>query len=143
MAPVADLCESLKSPERYGSKLIVMVGILTTLHGWPTLTATCDTSLASDGLTWTNSVLLPERAVPEGSPAFPDISDLRKKLAERALAIRKANGSATARVAAVYGFLDISDGLAAVPCAGDSCTRPDILMPPASFLRVDGFQELK
>jgi len=143
MAPVADLCESLKSPDRYGSKLIVMVGILSTLHGWPTLTATCDTSLASDGLTWTNSVLLPEGAVPEGSPAFPDIADLRKKLADRAAALRKANGSTTSRVVAVYGFLDIPDGLASVPCAGDSCTRPDILMPPASFLRVDGFQELK
>jgi hypothetical protein len=68
---------------------------------------------------------------------------LKKKLADLAAAIRKTSGSSTARVAAVYGFLDVPDGLTVVPCASDSCTRPDILMPPASFLRVDGFQELK
>ena len=40
--PVIDLCEALKSPDRYENKLIVMVGLLTTVRGWPTLTATCD-----------------------------------------------------------------------------------------------------
>jgi len=60
-----------------------------------------------------------------------------------AAAVRKTSGSANARVAAVYGFLDIPDGLQIVPCTGDSCTRPDIRYPPASFLSVDGFKELK
>jgi hypothetical protein len=142
-APVADLCEALKGPDRYASKLIVMVGMLTTLNGLPTLTATCDNALASGGLTWTNAVLLPEGAVPQKSPTFPDVPDLRKKLADLAAAIRTTSGSQTSRVAAVYGFLDIPDGLKAVPCADNPCTRPDIRMPPASFLRVDGFQELK
>ena len=142
-APVVDLCEALKSPDRYGSKLILMVGMLTTLHGWPTLTATCDSMLASGGLTWTNAVLLPEGAVPQRSPTLPNVSDLSKKLTDLAAAFRKASGSPTARVAAVYGFLDIPDGLQVVPCTGDSCARPDIRMPPASFLRVDGFEELK
>jgi len=142
-APVADLCEVLKSPDRHASKLIVMVGILTTHQGWPTLTAACDTTLASGGLTWTNAVLLPEGAVPQKSPTFPEIPDLKKKLADLAVAVRRTSSSANAKVAAVYGFLDIPDGLTAVPCAGDSCSRPDIRMPPASFLRVDGFQELK
>jgi len=142
MAPVADLCESLKSPDRYASKLIVMVGTLTTLHGLPTLTATCSDALSSGGLTWANSVLLPEASATQKSPTLPNVPDLKKKLADRASAIRKASGSTTSRVVAVYGFLDIPDGLATVPCKGD-CSRPDVLMPPASFLRVDGFQELK
>jgi hypothetical protein len=142
-APVADLCETLKRPDRYAGKVIVMVGMLTTLHGWPTLSATCDNSLSSDGLTWTNAVLLPEGAVPQRSPTFPKLPDLEKKLADLAAAIRKTSGLPTSRVAAVYGFLDIPDGFQVVPCSSDSCTRPDIRMPPASFLRVDGFQELK
>lgn len=142
-APVVDLCEALKSPDRYGNKLIVMVGMLTSLHGWPTLTERCDSALASDGLTWTNSVLLPEGAAPQQSPTFPNIPDLEKKLADRAATVRKTSGSTTSKVVAVYGFLDIPDGLQVVPCTGDSCTRPDIRMPPASFLRVDGFQELR
>jgi len=141
--PVVDLCEALKAPDLYGRNLIVMVGTLTTLHGSPTLTATCNDALSSGGLTWTNSVLLPEGAAPHNSPTLPNIPDLKKKLADRAAVLRKASGSRKSRVVAVYGFLDISDGLAAVPCKGDSCSRPDILMPPASFLRVDGFQELK
>jgi hypothetical protein len=142
-APVVDLCEALKSADRYASKLIVMVGGLTTVRGWPTLTATCDSALASDGLTWTNAVLLPEAAAAQVFPTLPDVLGLKKKLADLAAAFRKTSGSPTARVAAVYGFLDIPDGLQVVPCTGDSCTRPDIRMPPASFLRVDGFQELK
>jgi hypothetical protein len=141
--PVVDLCEALKNPDRYGNKLILIVGVLTTVRGWPSLTATCDSALASDGLTWTDAVLLPEGAVPQQSPTFPNVSDLKKKLADLAVAIRKTSGFATAKIAAVYGFLDIPDGLQVVPCTGDSCTRPDIRMPPASFLRVDGFQELK
>ena len=141
--PVVDLCEALKAPDLYGRNLIVMVGMLTTLHGSPSLTATCSSALSSGGLTWTNSVLLPEAFAPQKSPPLPNVPDLERKLADRAAAIRRASGSTAARVVAVYGFLDISDGLAAVPCAGDSCTSPDILMPPASFLRVDGFQELK
>jgi hypothetical protein len=32
-APVVDLCEALKTPDRYVSKLIVMVGMLTTVRG--------------------------------------------------------------------------------------------------------------
>jgi hypothetical protein len=140
---VVDLCEALKSPHQYGNKLIVIVGKLTTLHGWPTLTAACDTALTSGRLTWTNAVLLPEAAAPHQSPKFPNIRGLKKKLADLARAVRKSSGSATSRVVAVYGFLDIPDGLQAVPCTGDSCTRPDIRMPPASFLRVDGFEELK
>jgi hypothetical protein len=120
-----------------------MVGTLTTLHGSPTLTATCKNALSSGGLTWTNSVLLPEAFAPQQSATLPNIPDLKKKLADRSAALRKASGSRKSRVVAVYGFLDISDGLASVPCADDSCARPDILMPPASFLRVDGFQELK
>jgi hypothetical protein len=143
LAPVINLCEILRSPDRYGSKLVVMVGVLTTLHGWPTLTATCDIALASGGLTWTNAVLLPESAAPQRSPTLPNVPDLKKILADLAATIRKNSPSATSRVAAVYGFLDIPDGLTVVPCTGDSCTRPDIRMPPASFLRVDGFQELK
>ena len=141
-APVVDLCEGLKTPDRYASKLIVMVGTLTTLHGLPTLTATCSDALSSGGLTWANSVLLPEASATQKSPTLPNVPDLKKKLADRASAIRKASGSTTSRVVAVYGFLDIPDGLATVPCKGD-CSRPDVLMPPASFLRVDGFQELK
>jgi hypothetical protein len=140
---VVDLCQALKSPDRYGNKLILMVGMHTTLHGWPALTATCGTALATASLTWINAVLLPEGAVPQKTPTFPDVPDLRKKLADRAAAVRKTGGSATSRVVAVYGFLDLPDGLQAVPCTGDSCTRPDIRMPPASFLRVDGFEELK
>lgn len=119
-----------------------MVGLLTTLQGWPTLSATCDNALASGGLTWTNAVLLPEGAVPQQSPTFPNMPDLKKKFADHAAAVRKRSGSATSRVAAVYGFLDVPEGLTVVPCS-DSCKRPDIRMPPASFLRVDGFQELK
>jgi hypothetical protein len=142
-APLVNLCGALKNPDRYASKLIVMVGMLTTVRGWPALTATCNTMLASGGLTWTNTVLLPEGAVPQQSATFPNVPDLKKKLAELAAAVRKTSGSATAKLAAVYGFLDIPDGLQVVPCSGDSCTRPDIRMPPASFLRVDGFQELK
>jgi hypothetical protein len=141
--PVVDLCVALRSPDRYGSKLIVMVGILSTLHGWPTLTATCNSTLVSSGLTWSNAVLLPEAAAPQGAPTLPNVSDLSKKLADLAAAVRKTSGSAASRVAAVYGFLDIPDGLTVAPCTGDSCTRPDILLPPANFLRVDGFQELK
>jgi hypothetical protein len=141
--PAVDLCTALKSPDRYGSKLIVMVGILSTLHGWPTLTATCNSTLVSSGLTWTNAVLLPEAAAPQQSPTLPDIPDLKTKLADRAAAVRKTSSSATSRLVAVYGFLDIPDGLKAVPCTGDSCTRPDILLPPACFLSVEGFQELK
>lgn len=141
--PVVDLCEALKGPDRYGNTLIVVVGTLITLHGWPTLTATCDTTLTSDGLTWTNAVLLPEGATPQRSPTLPKVPALKKKLADLDAAVRKTSGSTTARVAAVYGFLDIPDGLTVVPCIGDSCTRPDIKMPPASFLRVDGFEELK
>jgi hypothetical protein len=141
--PVVDLCEAMKSPDQYGNKLIVVVGMLTTLHGWPTLTATCDSALASGGLTWTNAVLLPEGAVPRQFPKLPNVRHLKKKLADRVAVLRKANGSAAVRVAAVYGFLDIPDGLQVVPCTGDSCAHPDILMPPGSFLRVDGYQELK
>jgi hypothetical protein len=140
---VVDLCTALKSSDRYGNKLIVVVGTLSTLHGWPTLIARCDTTLASDGLTWTSAVLLPEAAAPQESPKFPHIRGLKKKFADRAATVRRTGGSATSKVAAVYGFLDIPDGLTVVPCTGDSCTRPDIRMPPASFLRVDGFQELK
>jgi hypothetical protein len=142
-APVVDLCEALKTPDRYASKLIVMVGMLTTVRGWPALTATCDSMLASGGLTWTNAVLLPEGAVPQQSAMFPNVPDLKKKLADLSAAGRKTSGSATGKVAAVYGFLDIPDGLQVVPCTGDSCLGPDFRMPAASFLRVDGFQELK
>jgi len=141
--PVVDLCEALKSPDRYGNKPIIIVGILTTVRGWPTLTATCDSMLASGRLSWTNAVLLPEGAVPQQSPTLPDVPDLKRKLVDLAAAVRKTSRSAPAKAAAVYGFLDIPDGLQVVPCTGDSCTRPDIRMPPASFLRVDGFQELK
>jgi hypothetical protein len=141
--PVVDLCTALKSPDRYGNKLIVMVGMLTTLHGRPAFTATCDSMLASGGLTWINAVLLPEGAAPQKSPTFPKVPDLKKKLVDLGAAVRKASGSATSRVVAVYGFLDIPDGLQAVPCTGDSCAHPDIRMPAASFLRVDGFEELK
>ena len=122
---------------------MVMVGMLANILGRPALAAACDSMLASGGLSWTNAVLLPERAAPQESPTLPSVPDLKKKLADLAAAVRKTSGSATARVAAVYGFLDIPDGLTVVPCAGDSCTRPDIRMPPASFLRVDGFQELR
>jgi hypothetical protein len=122
---------------------MVMVGMLTNLNGLPTLTATCDTALTSGGLTWINAVLLPEGAAPQQSPTLPKLRDLKKNLADLAAAVRKTSDSATSRVVAVYGFLDIPDGLQVVPCAGDSCTRPDIRMHPASFLRVDGFQELK
>jgi hypothetical protein len=73
----------------------------------------------------------------------PNVSDLRKKLADLAAAVRRTSGSTTAKVVAVYGFFDIPNGLTVVPCAGDSCAHPDILMPPGSFLRVDGYQELK
>jgi hypothetical protein len=111
---VIDLCEALKSPAQYGNKLVVM----------------------------TNTVLLPWQDTPQTSPTLPNVPDLKKKLADRVAAIRKASGSTT-RVVAVYGFLDIPDGLTAVRCAGDSCARPDILVPPASFLKVDGFRELK
>ena len=141
--PVVDLCEALKSPAQYGNKLIVMVGTLTALNGLPALTAKCDSALAAGGLTWINAILLPWQAAPQESPTLPNIAELEKKLADRAAAIRKGNGATTSRVVAVYGFLDIPDGLTSVPCTGDSCARPDILMPPASFLRVDGFQELK
>ena len=120
-----------------------MVGVLTTLNGLPVLTAACNSTLASDGLIWTNTVLLPWQAAPQESPALPNVPDLKKKVADLAAAVRKTSGSATTKVAAVYGFLDIPDGLQVVPCTGNSCTRPDIRMPPASFLRVDGFQELK
>lgn len=140
---VVDLCEALKSPDRYGNKLMVIIGILTTVRGWPALTATCDSMLASGGLTWTNTVLLPEGAVPQQSSTFPSVPDLKRKLADLALAVRKTSGSATAKVVGVSGFLDVPDGLQIVPCTGDFCARPDITMPPASFLRVDGFQELK
>jgi hypothetical protein len=142
-APLVDLCQALKSPDRYGNTLIVMVGMLTALNGLPTLTATCGSALASGGLTWINAVLLPWQAAPQESLTLPNIPDLKKKLADLAATVRRTGGSATARVGAVYGFLDIPDGLQVVPCAGDSCTQPDIRMPPASFLRVDGFQELK
>ena len=141
--PVVDLCEALKSPDLYGRNLVVMVGTLTTLYGWPTLTGTCSNLLSSGGLTWTNSVLLPEAFVSQQSARLPNIPALKTKLADRAAVVRKTSGSRKSRVVAVYGFLDISDGLAAVPCHGDSCAHPDILMPPSSFLRVDGFQELK
>lgn len=141
--PVVDLCDALKAPDLYGRNLVVMVGTLTTLHGSPTLTATCHNALSSGGLTWTNSVLLPEAFASQQAARLPNIPNLKKQLAERAAALRKAGGSTKSRLVAVYGFLDIPDGLASVPCAGDSCTRPDILMPPASVLRVDGFQELK
>jgi hypothetical protein len=141
--PVVDLCEALKSSDRFGNKLIVMVGMLTTLHGRPALTATCDSTLASGGPTWINAVLLPEGAAPQQSPTLPKVRDLKKKLVNLAAAVRKTSDSATSRVAAVYGFLDIADALQVIPCAGDSCTHPDIRMPPASFLSVEGFQELK
>jgi hypothetical protein len=121
----------------------MMVGVLTTVRGWPALTAACDTALTSGGLTWINAVLLPEGAAPQRSATLPNVPDLRKKLSDRAAAVRKRSGSATSRVVAVYGFLDIPEGLHVLPCGGDSCTRPDIRMPPASFLRVDGFEELK
>ena len=140
---VVDLCEALKNPDRYENKLTVMVGMLTTLHGRPTLTATCDSALALGGLTWINAVLLPEAALPQQSPTFPKVSNLNKKLAKLAAAVRKTSASSTSRVAAVYGFLDIPDGLQAVPCTVDSCVHPDIRMPPVSFLSVEGFQELK
>ncbi len=140
---MVDLCEALKTPDRYASKLIVMVGMLTTVRGWPALTASCDSMLASGGLTWTNAVLLPEGAVRQQSPTFPNVPGLKKKLADLAAVVTNTSGSAPAKVAAVYGFLDIPDGLQVVPCNDDFCTRPDIRMPPASFLRVDGFQELK
>jgi len=140
---VVDLCGALKAPDLYGRNLVVMVGTLTTLHGSPTLTATCHNALSSGGLTWTNSVLLPEAFASQQFARLPNIPNLKKKLADHAAALRKAGGSTKSRLVAVYGFLDIPDGLASVPCAGDSCARPDILMPPASFLRVDGFQELK
>jgi hypothetical protein len=130
---VIDLCEALKSPDRYENKLIVMVGLLTTVRGWPTLTATCDTGLTLGGLTWTNAVLLPEAAAPQQSPTLPKVSNLKKKLADLAAAVRKTSGSPTSRVATVYGFLDVPDGVTVVPCTGDSCTRPDIRMPRASF----------
>jgi hypothetical protein len=120
-----------------------MVGMLTTLNGVPTMTATCESVLASGGLTWTNAVLLPENASPQRSPTLPDIPGLKRKLADLSASVRRANRSAASRVVVVYGFLDVPDGLSVVPCVGDSCTRPDIKMPPASFLRVDGFQELK
>jgi hypothetical protein len=81
--------------------------------------------------------------VPQKSPTFPGVPRLGKKLADLAAVVNKTSGSPTPRVAAVSGFLDIPDGLQAVPCTSVSCTRPDIPMPPASFLRVDGFQELK
>jgi hypothetical protein len=141
--PVVDLCDALKSPNLYGSTLVVMVGVLTALNGLPTLTATCDSAVASGGLTWINAVLLPWQAAPQEPQTIPSVPDLRKKLADLAASVRKTSGSATSKVAAVYGFLDIPDGLQVIPCTGDSCTRPDIRMPPASFLRVDGFQELK
>ena len=142
-APLVDLCQALKSPGRYGNRLIVLVGTLSTLNGWPTLTAPCDSALASGGLTWTNAVLLPEGAAPQQPLSLPKIPDLKKRLADRAAAVRKASGPATARVVAVYGFLDIPERLTVIPCTGDSCSRPDVLMPPASFLRVDGFEELR
>jgi hypothetical protein len=88
-------------------------------------------------------VLLPEGAVPQQSAMFPNVPDLKKKLADLSAAVRKTSGSATGKTATVYGFLDIPDGLQVVPCTGDSCLRPDFRMPAASFLRVDGFQELK
>lgn len=141
--PVVDFCTALKGPDRYGNKLIVLVGMLSTLHSWPTLTAKCDSMLASGGPTWTNAVLLPEQAAPQRSPTLPNIPNLKKQLVDLAAAVRKTSGSATSKVVAVYGFLDIPDGLKVVPCASDSCTHPDILLPPASFLSVEGFQELK
>ena len=142
--PVVDLCEALKDPARYGNNLIIIVGVLTALHGWPAVAAACDAALASDGLSWTNAVLLPEKATPQRSPKFPSIPNLKRKLSDRAEIVRKSAGSSGSRVVAVYGFLDIPDGLSVVPCAGNPCpVRPDILIPPASFLRVDGFQELK
>ena len=66
---VVDLCEALRSPGRYGNQLIVVVATLTNLHGSPTLTARCSNVLSSGGLTWTNSVLLPEGAAP------PELAD--------------------------------------------------------------------
>ena len=120
-----------------------MVGMLTTLNGLPALTATCDSALTLEGLTWINAVLLPWQFAPKESPAPPNVPDLKKKLADRAAAVRKTSSSANSRLVAVYGFLDIPDGLTVVACTGDSCTRPDIRMPPASFLSVEGFQELK
>jgi hypothetical protein len=118
--PVVDVCKALKSPNRYGNKPIIMVGMLTTVRGRPALTAACDSTLASGGLTWTNAVPLPEGAVPQTSPTLPNIPDLRKKLADLAAAVRKTSGSPTGRVAAIYGFLDLPDGLQVLPCTGDS-----------------------
>lgn len=141
--PVVDLCEALKHPDRYGNKIIVIVGVITSVRGWPSLTATCNTALSSGGLSWINAMLLPEGAVPQKSPTFPNVPDLKKKLADLAAAVRKTSGATTARVAAVYGFLDIPDGLQVIRCTGDACAHPDIRMPPASFLRVDGFEALK
>lgn len=57
--PIVDLCEALESPSRYGSKLIAMIGMLTTINEQPALTATCETAPSSGGLTWSNTVLLP------------------------------------------------------------------------------------
>ena len=142
-APLVGLCEVLKTPERFRDGLVMMVGILTSLHDRPVLTARCNSQLVSGDLTWTNAVLLPEDAAPQQSPQFPSTSNMKKQLADLAAAVRKASGSKTSRVAVVYGFLDIPDGFSVVPCAAGSCVRTDILMPPASFLRVDGFQELK
>ncbi len=139
---VVDLCDALKAPGRYGNQLIVMVGVLTSLNGQPTLTAACGTALSSSGLTWPNLVLLPEAAAKQ-PPKLPDVPDLEKKLADRAAAVRRTSGSLGSEVVAVYGFLDVPDGLTVVPCTSDSCTRPNLRMPPASFLRVNGFQELK
>jgi hypothetical protein len=140
--PVVDLCEALKSPDRYGNQLIVVVGMPATLDGWPTLTATCDSALASGGLIWPNAVLLPENATRQQSLKPTNVRDLKKKLADRAASIRKT-GSERPRVVAVYGYLDAVDGLTVVPCTGSCVTRADIQMLPATFLRVDGFQELK
>ena len=77
--PAVDLCKALKSPNRYGNKPIVMVGMLTTVRGRPALTAACDSTLASGGLTWTNAVLLPEGAVPQTVPDVPQYSRFQKE----------------------------------------------------------------
>ncbi len=140
--PVVDLCECLRSPERYGNKWILIVGNLTSLDGLLALTADCDGALGSGALTWINAVLLPWQSIPQDSRGLPDIPNLKATLRNLATSVRKSDGS-TSRVAAVYGFLNIPNGLAAVQCKGGSCSHPDIRMPPASFLRVDGFQELK
>src|SRR4029079_12410721 len=106
-------CEALKTPDRYGSKLIVMVGMLTILHGWPTLTATCDSMLASGGLTWTNAVLLPEAAAPQRSPTLPKI--LQQPSGKPA--VRQARESLQSTDSSTY------------PTASQPSPAPEILAP--------------